>query len=177
MGKKFDGTIITEVQTVSLSTLADQAAIALTKLTLTEDFRILKSEIFASIIALDDTDAVDGLLLGIANGALSATQIAEAIAANGPLGRDDRDDEEEASRWVKVLSRLIVTPQGANSGATAVAGYFPGDNGGTMLVSKDRWTYSDPAGWQFFVFNNTGAALTTGSQARLSAKHFGVWVT
>ncbi len=50
------GQIIREIQIVALATLADQAAIKFSGLTLTEDFRILKSEIAAGVISLDDDD-------------------------------------------------------------------------------------------------------------------------
>ncbi len=177
MAKKFDGSIITEVQTIALSTLADQAAIKYTQLTLEEDFRILKSEIFAGFNEADEDDNLSGLLFGIANNNLTVAQIAEAITAQGPLGRDSVTPKEHANRWVKVLSQAITLPQGASNAQTGIQGIWPGEGGSPMITSKDRWTYSDPDGWCFFVFNNTGSALATGAKARLTAKHFGVWVT
>ncbi len=178
MAESYIGKIIIEVQTVSLATLADQTALKFTSLTLTEDFRILKSEIVAGVIGIDDEDVFQGLLFGIANGELTVAEIAAAITAGGPLDRNDRQNAEEASRWVKVLS--AARPNTANNAASAhsvIPLMFPNPEGGPMIVSKDRWTYSDPEGWSFFVFNNTGSPMVTGAQARLTAKHFGVWVT
>lgn len=171
------GKIITQVQTVALLTLADQAALALDQITISEDFRILKSEICAGIINLDDDENVQGLLFGIANGELSDAEIAQAITSQGPLDRNDRLAAERASRWVKILSTAEVMFQGHNSGRTTIDAIFKNQNGGPIIESKDRWTYSDPEGWVFFVFNNSGTALATGATARMTAKHFGVWVT
>ncbi len=174
--KSFMGNIMTEVQTIALGALADQAAIKFSSLTLTEDFRILKSEIVAGIVSLDDDEAIQGLLFGICNGELSVAEIAAAITAGGPLDRNDRANAEEASRWVKVLSAAEYHNVGHNSGRTVVDARFPNETGGPVIVSKDRWTYSDPEGWNFFVFNNTGSVLITGATGRLTAKHYGVWV-
>ncbi len=176
MAKKFDGEIITEVQTVALLTLADQAAIKFTQLTLEEDFRILKSEICAFIQSLDDADNLTGLLFGIANNELTVSEIAEAIATQGPVNRNDRGAHEQTNRWVKILSMGRCQVQGQNGSRTVETYYFPGDNDSSIITSKDRWTYSDPEGWCFFIFNNTGSPLITGGAVRLTAKHFGVWV-
>ncbi len=177
MAKRFDGEIITEIQTIALSTLADQAAIKFTQLVLTEDFRILKSEIFAFWAEANDDDNMTGLMFGIANNELTVSEIAEAITAQGPLDRNDRGKHEHTGRWVKVLSQGITLPQGPNNAQTGIQGIFPGEGGAPMITSKDRWTYSDPEGWCFFIFNNTGSAMLTGTKCRLSAKHFGVWVS
>ncbi len=176
MVKKFDGVIITEVQTVALGTLADQAAIELTSLTLAEDFRILRSEIFAGAINFDDNEELQGLLFGIVNGALTAPLIANAVVAGGPLNRNDRLNIELAERWVKVLSQATPVTQGNLSDRTNQSCMFRGEGNSPLITSKDRWTYQASEGWSFFVFNNTGSALTTGATARVTAKHFGVWV-
>ncbi len=177
MATDFLGKIITEVQTVALSTLADQAALSLSQLTLSEDFRILKSEIAAGIINLDDEENAQGLLFGMANGELSDTEIAQAIVAGGPLDRNDRLAAERASRYVKILSSFKWSSVGhPNTTRTSADGIFEGEGGSPIIVNKPRWTFSDPEGWVFFIFNNTGSALTTGATVRMTAKHFGVWV-
>ncbi len=177
MAKKFDGAIIREVQTISLATLADQAAIGFSVLTLSEDFRILKSEIVAGVVNVDDEDDVVGLQLGIANGELSAAEIAQCLVSQGPVDRNDRAAREESERWVKILSAAEGVGFDESTAATVRTAIFKGEMGGPVITSKDRWTYSDPEGWQFFIFNNTGSAMITGATARLTATHYGVWVT
>ncbi len=175
--KKFDGTIIREIQTVSLGTLADQAVIKLTSLTLGEDFRILKSEITAGIVGFDDDSRMSGIILGIANNELTVAQIAEALQVNGPLNRNDSQGHERGSRWVKVLSQARLETRSPNAATGVTDLIFPGEGNSPIIESKDRWTYSDPEGWCFFVLNNTGSVMVTGAQCRLLATHFGMWVT
>ncbi len=169
-GKDGKGAMIRERTTVALSTLAAGTAIKLTGgVTLQEDFRILKSQLTAIVHGLTAGDGV-GLLLGICNGELSAAEIAEAINTDGPADRNDRVEQEEAERWVKVLGAL----EGAIESTTVM---FHNAEGGPIITSKDRWTYSDPEGWAFFVFNATGSVMSTGANAEVTATHFGVWVT
>lgn len=178
MADSFMGKIITEVQVIALGTLADQTALKFSALVLKEDFRILKSEIVAGIVELDDEEIIQGMLFGICNGELTVAEIAAAVVAGGPLNRNDRGKSEDASRWAKVLSAAQFNGVGhPNTTRTTWDAQFPNEHGGPIIISKDRWTYSDPEGWNFFVFNNTGSAMITGATARLTAKHFGVWVT
>ncbi len=153
---------------MALSTLAPNTAIKLSSLTLVEDFRILKSEIFAKVGGLTAGEG-DDLLFGIANGELSNAEIAEAIVTDGPLNRNDREGHERAMRNVRLLSF-------ASQELTNVDRAFQGETGGPMVISKHRWTYSNPQGWAFFVFNN-GSALTTGATAAAIATHYGLWVS
>ncbi len=166
MGFSKTGVIIRELQSVALTTLANVTAIKLSQLTLAEDFRILKSEIFAKVGGLTAGEG-DDLIFGIANNALSVAEIAAAIVLDGPLNRND-PQHEESMRNVKLLSF-------ADQSLSNVDRAFNGDSGGPMITSKHRWTYNNPEGWCFFVFNN-GSALTTGATAVAIATHYGVWV-
>ncbi len=172
----FEGEIIREESFVTLSTLANITSIKFDNPAITEDFRIIKSEIFAFITGLDDEDDPSGLHLGIANGDLSVAQITAALRANGPLHRADRDKREESMRRVKLLSRAETNPQGPNNAGTLIVAHFKNDMGGTKIVEKTAWTYGKADGWNFFIYNNSGGALQTGGQGRLLATHFGVWV-
>lgn len=168
-GKNGTGAILRESGPVTLATLASEAAIIFSgSLAIENNFRTLKQEILASIEGLTAGEG-NGLILGIANGELSVTEIAEAMAVNGPLDRNDRAAAEQAERVVKVLGGFA--PNSAGTG-----GSFRGDNGGPLIVSKFRWTYSNPEGWNFFIYNNDAAALATGAVARMYATTYGVWV-
>ncbi len=177
MAKKFDGSIIREVATVTMGTLADQAAVTFSQLTISEDFRILKSEIVAGIIGMSDDEQTTGLVFGICNGELSDAEIAECLTAGGPLDRNDALRKERSNRWVKMLSAGQSDPLGPGSGTGLKEVIFKNETGGSIIESKNRWTYSDPEGWLFFIFNNSGSALGTGATGRLLATHYGVWVT
>ncbi len=176
---KSDGQKIVELETVALGALANQAAIKLTQLTFTEDFRTLKQEIYALIKSIDDEDDITGLMFGIADNELSVTEIAEALAIQGPVDPSDNLKKERAARWVRILSgALVINPVGPNSTQATVEGNFVNkEHGGPCIINKDPWTYSDAAsGWCFFIWNNTGSVMITGAQARVHATTFGVWV-
>ncbi len=171
-GKDGKGVMIIENPTVALGALAAGTAILLTGgVTIQEDFRILRSDIMALIAGLTAGEGI-GLLFGIANGELSATEIAQALLVEGPVDRNDAVSNERAGRNVKVLSALDLY-----GNPSATAGLLRGENGGPIIQSKHRWTYSDPEGWNFFVFNASAGTLTTGSVCDVNVKHFGVWVT
>ncbi len=162
-GKDGKGTIILQENTITLLTLADNTALlADGNITLGEDFRILKTEYFATITS----GLAEGpIYFGMANGELSIAEIAEALIQTGPLNRNDAARTEQALRQIKLLE--VFGPSSDTSG--------PG--GSRKGTWNPRWTYSSPEGWNFFAFNQSGGAVTTGDVIHFRAKHFGVWVT
>ncbi len=168
---KDTGVIIREeVQALALLTLGAGAAILFGSIkgNLTEDFRMLKIVIASHISGLA-SDQGHGLLLGIANADLTALEIAACLGTDGPLDRNDRILKETAERFCTIIGSFIVTTVGEGS--------FMSEAGGPVIVAKPRWTFSNPEAWTFFIYNNTGAALTTGALASFLATHYGVWVT
>lgn len=164
-----NGAMIRErIVSSALGALANSAAVIVNGLTLQEDFRLLKSEMFVNITALTGGEA-SGLIFGIANGELTIAEIEEAIEANGPLDLNDRLLKERATRNVKLLAG-----QGTDR-AESTQERFVNDEGGPKIVSKHRWTYSNPEGWNYFVYN-TGGSLTTGGLLHVTATHFGLWL-
>ncbi len=169
-GKDGRGAIIKERNSVALSTLGQNVALKIDSapVVLAEDFRILKSEVFGHIDGLTSSEG-EGLYLGIANDELTAAEIAEAINLSGPVDRNDRVSTERSERAVWLISAL-------GGAVVDLSRRFTGHDGGPMIVWKKRWTFSNPQGWIFFVFNDS-AALTAGSTVRLIATHYGVWLT
>ncbi len=167
-GKDGTGAIVRENSATALGALAANVTIKLATLTLGEDFRILKSEIFSHIEGLTAGQGI-GLLLGIANNELSVTEIAAAVNNNGPTDLNDRVSQELSERNVKILSSALLLDSGG------ISRQFIGDDGGPKTISKHRWTYSNPEGWCFFIHND-GQTLTTGATCRIAATHFGMWV-
>ncbi len=172
-GKDNKGAIIRENTTIALSTLAANTAIKVdgAALTLVDDFRMMKSLIFSNVTGLTGGEG-EGLLLGLANGELSVAEIVECINASGPLNTNDRLRQERAERAVW----LIGAYESNNADATGTEGTFRGDNGGPMIVHKLPWTFANPEGWDFFIIN-TGSTLQTGASVRVTATHYGVWVS
>ncbi len=163
------GAIIRENVSVTLGSLADNTVIKFSTNTLVEDFRMMKAEIHAHIAGLTAGEG-DGLLLGIANNELSVAEIKECLEANGPLNTNDRALQEFAGRAVRII--------GAAAGGQADTHVqFVNTQGGPLLVHKWPWTFANPEGWCWFVYNHTGSALTTGAVAALLDTIYGMWVT
>lgn len=151
-----------------MGALADQAAVKIDAISLTEDFRVLKAEVYAIINGATATQ-LDGLLFGIADGELSATEIAEAIVAE-PADKNDNLANEHSMRPVWVMGAV------SDREAGQVQAVFIGENGGPLMKWTKKWTFNNPEGWDYFVFNNSGTVLTTGADCRVLATHFGLWV-
>ncbi len=160
-GKGGTGAIIREDSTVALATLAAKTGILLGSITLGEDFRMLKSIITANV---DGITAGDGPLeLYLVNGALTLAQCEEAIESNGPTDRND-PAHEEAERFVRFVGVMKYTD---------AQGVFA-----TLVEEiKPRWTFSNPEGWDWMLYNASAGNLNTGSSVFLKATHYGVWVT
>ncbi len=169
-GKDGKGQIIREFITDgALGALAAKDVVAFQGPAIAEDFRILKSEVYAIVNALTTNEA-NGLLFGIANGELSAAEIEECIEAQGPLNANDRVATERAMRNVKILGMGHAEPEAG----TEVT--FENEHGGPLLLNKHRWTYHNPQGWDWFIYN-IGGSLTTGGLLQLVASHYGLWIT
>ncbi len=169
-GKNGTGAIIKERTSVALGTLAQNVAIKVdgAPVLLSEDFRLLKSEVFCEVKGLTSGEGA-GLLLGIADDELSVAEIAEAINMSGPVDRNDNVNNERAMRPVWLISALD------ELGGSTV-GRYHGSQGGPMIEWKKRWTFSNPEGWIFFLWNED-VALTTGATVRVVATHYGVWLS
>ncbi len=164
-GKNNTGVIIRSKETIALATLAVDTAIKFTSgVSITEDFRMLKSQVWAHIDGLTSGEG-DGLLIGICNGDLTVTQIKDALLADGPQDRNDKTRTDKANSLVRIFGSL-----------NDLQHIFRGENGGHMLIDKPRWTFSNPEGWDYFVFNN-GLQLTTGATAKLISTIYGLWLT
>ncbi len=167
-GKNSTGVILRSKETATIGTLAADTAILLgSSITTVDAFRMLKAEITASIRGLTAGDGA-GMLFGLAEGSLTIAQIAAALLADGPVGRGDRDDEELAERWVRIIGQLVPSGSGQQ-------GQFIGMNGSAVMEVKPRWTFSEDEGWNFFVFN-MGAPPTTGGQLSAIITHYGLWL-
>ncbi len=166
-GKDGKGVIIRERTTISLGTLASNTVVKQdAPLVLGEDFRMIKSEIFA---ALEGATAAAGdgpIVVGLANDELTVAEIAEAIQVDGPLDRNDRVAEEQAMRAVFPLFQLEFAEQTAKNSWR----YLPFEN-------TIRWTFSNPEGWTLWAVNMGSSALATGGVIQLLNKFYGVWVT
>ncbi len=169
-GKDGKGEIITDFDVVTLGTLADNTALKQDNpLVIGDDFRVIKLELAADWRAVATGDGP--VALYFADDEMSTAEIQEAVDANGPLNRNDRERMEQATRPVFLLG---IFPEFKTGHPTLLHGA----EGQVGTINKTiRWTFSNPEGWTIVAINRTGGALTTGGIISLSAKFFGVWVT
>lgn len=170
-GKQGTGVIIRNTTADALGALTQNDVVKLDAITMGEDFRMLKSQIFSSISGLTAGEGI-GLLFGVCNGELSVAEIAECLTTDGPTDRNDRVLEEQANRFVQLLGRYL--PSGHQTSPTELILF--GEGGQPFVEHKPRWTFSNPEGWDYFVINMS-TAITTGATAVMMNRHYGVWVT
>ncbi len=151
-----------------MSTLGSQVAILFgSDITIQEDFFLARADLFARIVGLTAGEG-EGLMLGLANGELTTTEIVEAILVDGPSDLNDRVKQERAERAVWILAQ-------ADHGPGDLDLSFKGENGGTKVIVKPKWIFSDPEGWNYFIYNS-GSALTTGAVATMVTTQYGRWI-
>ncbi len=174
-GKDGKGAIVKEQTVIPLGALAaqDMAGIS-SAVQLDMDFRILRSDIVAVLTAITSLEGA-GLILYMIEGDLDNALAEANIEQNGPLRMGDKDKEEIASRWVR---RVAVSP---NDTVNNVERAMLNKYGGPLLDIEPRWTFrrgrtATEGGWNWGIYND-GATLTTGAQCRITATHYGVWVT
>jgi len=161
-GKDGKGAILYGGNTITAGTLAARDVLAITDGyvgTLGEDFRIIKME-YWGIFSLQAVG--DALLFGIADGDLASGEIEEAIEAR-PTDSNDNIANEQSMRPVFPLG--VVGEMSAGSGDNI----FHGEK-------TIRWTFSNPEGWTWWLFNITNGVLTTANSFDFQTKYYGVWV-
>ncbi len=169
-GKDGKGAILSEQLNTGIGALATAAGVRVAAaIVLADDFRIIKTELTATIRGLANGEGA-GLRLHLMNGNLTLAEAEGQLEADGPTDRNDRTLIEAAERFVKVIG-LVEQPDPAGTEAV-----FRGVEGGPIIEKTIRWTFSDNDGWAWLIYN-TGDTLTTGATVFLQAKHFGVWLT
>lgn len=169
-GKDQKGQILWRTASVATLTISPQTVIELDQLLedLTEDFRILKMELYCVIDPVAEEDYADGpVLLLVADGDLTIAEIEECIES-GAIERGDQVELEESHRPVWPLGLM-------QSGQFSDA-----DSAGILTwegVWKPRWTFTNGNGIRLVSYLLAGNALAGTVNFRYVAKFFGVWVT
>jgi len=167
-GKEKKGVMIREKTSITLGTLASVAAVLQDNVkTFEEDFRMLKHEVFLHLKGGTFVEGDGPIVVGIASGDLAVAEIAEAMVTDGPFGRDQRVEDERATRPVWGLYMLEFVPTSGSQ-----------DNRWIQMATgkKPRWSFSNPDGFNWFAFNMGSGALTTGGVIELLATYFGLWL-
>ncbi len=169
-GKDGKGVIVGEARSQVLGTLAQNTGILIgTKNPMTENFRMLKSEVYARITGVTANE-LKAAALYLANGDLSLTEVEEAIETGGPFGPSDRQPDEKMMRAVF----LVGIVRGGDEASERVI--IDAKTGAPLIQAKPRWTFAPVSSWNWVLYNG-GEAPTTGATVRINCKNFGVWVT
>ncbi len=167
-GKDGKGVIIRQDISQAIGTLAAGAGLIITaNLATLERFRMLKSEIIATIEGATAGE-LQGMGLYLVDGDLALSEFVASLTAAGPLGPNDAVVAAAAERFSVYAGMVHLT-----AGEERI---FLNETGGAMLEVKPRWTFSRTKSWNWVLFNH-GVAPTTGATVKVKAKSFGVWVT
>ncbi len=155
-------TSVTEIATLALGALAAKDLTSVAGPVMTRGGVIISSTIAAVI---SDPDEGDGpYVLGLAANGLTGTEIEEFLEIGGPVSPGDKVAMEKASRgqWIRTLGML--GPQNALFLSS------------TSLFLKNesirlRFT-EESAGWQWWIYNLSDAALVAGSSLQILGRHF-----
>ncbi len=173
-GKDGKGAIVKEQTTFALLGLAARdIVVANSAVQLDMDFRILRSDITATIVGVTSLEG-QGLILYMAEGDLSDADMEANIEQNGPLRLGQQVEEEVASRWVRRVA-MTIGPT-VNETERVMRNKY----GGPLIEIEPRWTFrrgrtATNGGWNWGIYND-GVAITTGATMHLLATHYGVWV-
>ncbi len=167
-GKDGQGQIIYDSVSTDMTNLATLTAFVIGgryDATLVEDFRLLRVDYYIGIQPAQAVTLLNGpILVGLAAGNLTATGIGQAIEA-APLDAVSIDLElSNRAVWPLEVMMINDADLGDISGLTVKGTFNP------------RWTFQNPHGWQWFVYNMGTGALATGSVINITAKCFGMWV-
>ncbi len=171
-GKDGKGVIfVRENASVTLGTLADNTSVQTAGNTMLNGFRMLKATISCYVKGV--TAGEIPLLFGICSGELTTGEVNGILTQAGPLGRAAIAEGQIAERPLWVLGHW---PPQIGTGVDIIEGFVQNEMGGTMHTIKPRWTFPKPNGWKYFIFNESGATLTTGGSFVVREKAWGVWV-
>lgn len=159
-GKDGKGVIMYDTVAQTLGTLGAALALIVATKVVTTNFRLIKAE---GWLHWQDATTEEGpLMIGIARGNLTVTQIKEALDSD-VLSPASTEANEQAMRPIFLFDEMLK----ADVASTKHSAY----------VSKTiRWTFTENVGFQLFCFNINTGALTTGSSIRGRMKYYGVWV-
>ncbi len=174
-GKDGKGAIVKEQTSITLGAIAAKDLVTgASAVQLDMDFRVLRSDITATMIGMTSLEGA-GLILYMAEGSLSSAEQEANVEQNGPLRLGDQTEEEIASRWVR---RVATSP---NDTVNNTERMMVNEYGGHLIKFEPRWTFrrgrtATEGGWNWSAYND-GVALTTGGSIEILATHYGVWVS
>ena len=127
-----------------------------------QGFRLLKTQYWVEVIG--KTNDQGGIIVGLSHN-LSVTEIKECIEADPQGSKAIHRPESEASS--RPIWPLVLIP----STVTSIE-----DKLVAMGELKPGWSAPEGSTFNWFAFNLSTGTLTTGTQVKIFAKHYGVWL-
>ncbi len=158
--------IVRENTTQTLGALGSGGGIlvAASDVVLIQSFYSQKLSLIAMIDGLTANEANGALVLLLADSALTLAEVEEAFEQSGPVHQGEVPQKEVATRFVRILGEF------RSDGII--------DTRVSLIVTYQSimWLFTEDNGeWNFVVYNQSSANLTTGSTIRIRAAHQGRW--
>lgn len=167
-GKDGRGVIINELRSQVIGTLAALTGLFIgTKIAITEDFRMLRAEVLATITN-GTAGEFTGMELWLVDGDLTLGEFEQKIEINGPTSRHDRVLSEQAERFAKPVGY-------ARQNAVSEVDFVSVDTNAKLLVVKPRWTFGETTSWNWVLYNR-GVPPTTGATIQIQVTDYGLWL-
>ncbi len=159
---------INEVLTITLGALTLLDVIGQLGIQVTQNGFVTSTTILSSLIGLTSGEGT-GLMLGVANGDLSDTEIEEAIEAQGPFFKGQTPQSENSRRMVRFIGPI--GPQAHETPSTLLTHFEFFDRFPTRIPFSE-----DKAGMlRWFIYNAGPASMTGGATCRLVLMHNVRW--
>ncbi len=156
--------------TISLATLGNVTAL-LTDVfgnSLTEDLYAISGDISAQVIGLTAGEG-DPLNFGFAHGDYSVTEVKEALEVK-LLGPGNKIEQERSRRLLRKIGSFMADT------VSHVTMKLYGRGGAGQTRTKIKFMIQSGKTLNLYVYNNSGAALTTGASIKFQGTIYGRWV-
>ena len=155
------------VDAFGLGTLASKTALVVQSDHGTALLKSFLMKKFIANLALKTPDAGDVIIVGLARGDATVTEIANALQAT----QFERDLQTQANRRMVLMEslRIFHGTDTANGGMRAL--HYEVSVGGGKGIP-----FEDGDGWQWFVYNPDDGSLAAGSEIMGIVVYFGVWL-
>ncbi len=137
---------------------------------LTEDFYGISMDLSAQVIDLTAGEG-DPMILGIAHGDYNITEIKEALEVK-LLGPGNKIEQERSRRLIRKIGTFL--SNSSDAGATVLKLF--GRGGAGITRTKIKFVIQSGKSINLFVYNQSGAALTTGGLLKFQGTIYGRWI-
>ncbi len=158
---------INETLTITLLGLGSLDVVTQGGLVTTQGGFCTSSQIMAFLDGLTVGEG-QGLLLGVADGQLSASEIEEQIESQGPFFKGQTPQSEKAERMVRIVGEIGSRSSDLVPTLTEIVRFW------RRFPTKLSFSEDKSNMFQWFIYN-VGNAITTGATCKLHLRHNVRW--